>query len=293
MATTQGDTTTDAGEATFAVHAQAPVSRCVAAAAFASSRVMLPLMLLAILVSQVPITPMMVIRSYVLFFGVPAAVAWAAGVAARARLVVGGADVALVRRHVRIDVPLDAIARIVPWTVPLPEPGFALVLRSGRRLRPGVGVRDPVPVVAALAARGVPDARVTAHPAVVYAHARAGAGRWRWWHLALRFPVFALGPTAILFNAHQHIAYGGLFGEWYLLGPERWFATLAIYWATVTIYQVLYASVLRGVGEVGCAVAAVVAPPRAAGVRRAAELVIRGLYYGGVPALLALRFAPW
>jgi hypothetical protein len=39
--------------------------------------------------------------------------------------------------------------------------------------------------------------------------------------------------------------------------------------------------------------AAAVAPLRAAGVRRAAERTIRALYYGGVPALLALRFAPW
>jgi len=59
----------------------------------------------------------------------------------------------------------------------------------------------------------------------------------------------------------------------------------------VTIYQVLYASVWRGLAEPVCLVAAAVAPSRAARVRRAAELAIRVVYYVGVPALLALRFA--
>ena len=39
--------------------------------------------------------------------------------------------------------------------------------------------------------------------------------------------------------------------------------------------------------------AAWVAPARAARVRRAVEVSCRVLYYGGVPVLLGLRFAPW
>ncbi|HJQ85029.1 MAG TPA: hypothetical protein VKA21_13180, partial [Candidatus Binatia bacterium] len=108
----------------------------------------------------------------------------------------------------------------------------------------------------------------------------------------LRFPVFALGPTALLFNVHQHIAYGGLLGQYYMLGLRPYLATFALYWGTVTVYLMLYASVWRGLAEPICFAAAAVAPSRAARVRRAAELVIRVLYYGGVPALLAWRFAP-
>jgi hypothetical protein len=69
-------------------------------------------------------------------------------------------------------------------------------------------------------------------------------------------------------------------------------ATFALYWATVTIYLLAWAALWRGLGEAVCFAAAAVAPLRAAGVRRAAERTIRALYYGGVPALLALRFAP-
>jgi len=96
----------------------------------------------------------------------------------------------------------------------------------------------------------------------------------------------------VLFNAHQHIAYGGLLGEYYLLGLGSYVETFAVHWLTVTIYLVLYASVWRGVAEGGCLLAACVAPARAAGVRRAAEIGCRVAYYGGVPVLLVLRFLP-
>jgi hypothetical protein len=54
---------------------------------------------------------------------------------------------------------------------------------------------------------------------------------------------------------------------------------------------VLWASVWRGPAEGASLLAAYVAPAQAARVRRAAEVACRVLYYAGVPALLALRFA--
>jgi hypothetical protein len=206
----------------------------------------------------------------------------------------GHDELTIARAGLRVDVPLAAIAGIAPWWLPLPSPGFGIILGSGRRLGYGIGAPDPTPMLRALAEREVAaGAAALEHPAVVYGRARAAHGRWRWAHLAARFPLFALGPTALLFNVHQHIAYGGLLGQYYLLGLGPYLQTFAIYWATVTIYQVLYASIWRGLAEPICLLAAAVAPSRAATVRRAAELTIRVLYYGGVPALLALRFAPW
>jgi apolipoprotein N-acyltransferase len=114
--------------------------------------------------------------------------------------------------------------------------------------------------------------------------------RRRWSDRLAKFPLFALGPAAVLFYTHQHIAYGGLFGEWYLLGPAAWLRTLALHWATMTIYLGLYAAVLRAVAEAAALLAARVAPPRAAGVRRAVERACQVAYFGGVPLLLALRF---
>jgi len=55
---------------------------------------------------------------------------------------------------------------------------------------------------------------------------------------------------------------------------------------------VLYASVWRGLAEGTALLGACVAPARAAGVRRAAEIVCQVAYYGGVPVLLLLRFLP-
>src|SRR5439155_794374 len=86
-------------------------------------------------------------------------------------------------------------------------------------------------------------------PVLVYAHARARGAPRRWHHLLGRFPGFALLPTAVLFNAHQHIAYGGLLGEYYLLGLGSYVRTFAVHWLTLTIYLVLYASVWRGLAE--------------------------------------------
>jgi hypothetical protein len=179
--------------------------------------------------------------------------------------------------------------------MPLPGSGFSLVTASGRRLRPGVQVDDPTPALRALRGRAgiaAADAALV-HPAVVFAHARATAGRWRWYHLAAKFPLFALAPTAVLFNAHQHIAYGGALGQYYLLGLGAFLETFAIYWAATTVYCILWASIWRGLAEAVCLVAAHVAPSHATRVRRAAELTCRVAYYGGVPILLALRFAPW
>jgi hypothetical protein len=192
-------------------------------------------------------------------------------------------------------VPSSAVVGVRAWRIPLPGPGFSLVGSSGRRLGYGLQMRDPAPAILALAEQGgIEPARAALdHPTIVYGRAKAGAGRWRWYHLVVKFPLFALAPAAVLFNAHQHIAYGGALGEYYLLGLGPFLQTVAIYWATTTIYCVLWASLWRGPAEAASLVAARVAPSRAAGVRRAAEIACRVLYYGGVPVLLAIRFAPW
>lgn len=279
--------------ATFRATAYPPWWRVIGATLFAASRLSLPAMLFAILLSHVPVTALTVIRWFGWFFVLPALGAAAIARALAARMSVGE-ELTIRRAGVRLDVPRAAIGRVTPWRVPLPGPGFGIVLASGRRLGHGIAAPDPRPVLVALAEHGVPTAVAAAmHPVIVYASAKAAHGRWRWPHLLARFPLFALGATALLFNVHQHIAYGGLLGQYYMEGLGPYLLTFAVYWATVTIYQVLYASLWRGLGEPVCLLAAAVAPSHAARVRRAAELTIRVLYYAGVPALLALRFAPW
>jgi hypothetical protein len=251
-------------------------------------------MLLVILASHIPMTPFTLLRWFALFFTLPALGDALIARAFAARVHVGEDELTIARAGLQIDVTSDAITRVAPWRLPLPRPGFGLGLESGRRLRHGIAAVDPTPLLRALAEQGVASAEdATEHPAIVYARVRAAYGRWRWFHLVARFPLFGLGPTALLFNVHQHIAYGGLLGQYSMMGLGAYLQTFAIYWTTVTIYQVLWASVWRGLAEPVCLLAAAVAPSRASGVRRAAELMIRVLYYGGVAALLALRFAPW
>lgn len=252
------------------------------------------ILILALVATDPPATPPILLRLVTLVALLPALAARLIRRALLAEVTLSGGTLAVRRRDRRLEIPLAAIARVVPWAIPLPGPGVSLLMRSGRRLRWRLEAADPTPLVHALGEAGIENARAAAaHPVLIYAHARAGLRPWRWHDLALKFPVFALLPTAPLFNVHQHIAYGALLGEYYLLGLRSYLTTLAVYWSTVTIYLVLWASLWRGVAEAVALVAARVAPARAAQVRRGVETACRTLYYGGVPVLVAIRFLPW
>jgi hypothetical protein len=169
---------------------------------------------------------------------------------------------------------------------------MVVVLRSGRRLAPALVTDDPLSILDALAARGVPAGDARRHPWVVWAAARRLSAR-RWWdHPLVKFAGFAALPAAILFRAHQYIAYGGFWGEWLLLGPAAWLGTLAAYWATTALYALLFAGLLRGAGEIVAIGAAAAAPSHAARVRQLVETACRTGYFGGIPLLLLLRFLP-
>src|SRR4030095_10338673 len=116
--------------------------------------------------------------------------------------------------------------------------GVTLRLRSGRRL--DVALDDPGVLVARLGVAEDHD-----DPVARWAEARARRAPTLWSHVVPRFPLFALVPGVILFRTHQWIAYGGTFGQYYLLGLRAYLATFAVYWATVTIYLVLWANLWR------------------------------------------------
>ena len=262
---------------------------------FALSRASLPAILaLVVLATDPPVTPPVLVRVVVVLALLPGLAARLVARALAAEVSVDGDALVIRRRDLRLEVPCRAIARLAPWVVPLPGPGLSVWMRSGRRLRQGLQIDDPIPLLLALAEAGGLEAARPAigHPVVVYAHARARGAPRRWHHLLGRFAGFALLPTAVLFNAHQHITYGGVLGEYYLLGLGSYVRTFAVHWLTLTIYLVLYASVWRGLAEGTALLGACVAPARAPGVRRAAEIVCQVAYYGGVPVLLLLRFLP-
>ncbi len=130
-----------------------------------------------------------------------------------------------------------------PWRLPLPEPGFDV---DGCAY--GLAPCTPTPV-------------------------------WRHW--ALRLCLAPAAVTFILFRLHELIAYGGLFGEWHLLGPRRWLRTLT----GVALYSFCTLFVCAAVLRVLVEVASLLRPS----ARRGAEAIAAIAWYAGIAAVLALR----
>jgi apolipoprotein N-acyltransferase len=263
--------------------------RLVTALLVALSLATLPTYVLALFLLP-PVPPIVMVRSFALGTILPAVVAWVLGRAFAGSAEVRDGLLQLRRGDVSIDVSCTAIATARPWWIPLPRPGLTVRLRSGGHLPLGIALDAPDVVLRVLANGGIEVEAARRHPTVVHAATRH-ARRWPW--ALLKFPLAGTLPASVLFYTHQHIAYGGTFGQYYTYGLGAYLETFAIYWSTVTIYLILWASIWRGLGEGAALLAARVAPSRAARVRRAVEVVCRVVYYGGVPALVALRFAPW
>ena len=229
------------------------------------------------------LTPLALLRAVAVVAVLPALAAWLLEQAFAAHLVRDGAMLVVGARGRRLEIALDAVAAVVPWSVPLPRPGVSLRLRSGRRI--AIALDDPARLLALL---GHDDDR----PVLRWAAARARITTERWTAPLVRYPLFALVPGAILFRTHQWIAYGGTFGQYYLLGLRAYLLTFAVYWATATIYLVLWANLWRLLAEAVTLVAAHVAPAASASLRRFAERAQTLLYYGGALVLLAVRLMP-
>ena len=267
-------------------------ARGAAAALVALSRGSLPLLCaLAALATDPPLELPQLLDLLLSFALLPALAAFAIGRSLRGEASLEGGNLVLRRRALRVEVPLASIAGIEPWSVPLPRPGFALRLGSGARLRWALASPDPGALLRALAAAGATAAAAAAsHPSLVYAAARAGAGRHFWQRPVVKFVLFALLPGGVGFYAHQHIAYGGLLGEYYMMGLSAYLRTAAVYWLNSAVLLLLYGSAWRALVEAAAFAAAHLAPRRAGAVRWVTEGGAAALYYASVPALLALRF---
>lgn len=189
----------------------------------------------------------------------------------------------------RIEVLCDELERVVLLRLPLPTPGLSLALRSGGRLGVGLAAEDPAQLLAALGSAGV--STPPEHDAArAYASARAACPR-RWWDRGLvKIGLASLVPGAIALYAHQHIAFGGVFGEYYLMGPGAWLASAGGYWFGSALYLVLWAGCFRLGLETLAWLGALGAPRHAVGLRRIGERSAAALYYASIPLLLALRF---
>jgi apolipoprotein N-acyltransferase len=105
----------------------------------------------------------------------------------------------------------------------------------------------------------------------------------------VKFVLFPLVPSLPAFRLHQHIAYGGTFGEWLTFGPMAWFGALALWWASWAVALVLVAGALRAGVELAGAAVLAWRPERVLRARRALLALARLVYYVGVPGWLILR----
>jgi apolipoprotein N-acyltransferase len=260
-------------------------ARIAAATGVVSSRVVPPAVALA-WAFGVDLEPQRALGALLALGLLPDLAARLLGRAFAARASVTAAGLCVEREGLRIEAPIASLAAVAPWRLPLPGPGVSLRLRDGARLPVGIEPA-PEPLLALLARAGVPS---LPHPNLAYGAEQRQRVRTVWQHAFVKFGLFGLLPTAVLFRAHQIIAFGGLLGQYHQEGLRPYLATLVEYWGITMIFLLLFASTLRRFAELAALGATWLAPARARSIRSGAEAFCAIAYYAGVPALLALRF---
>jgi apolipoprotein N-acyltransferase len=235
----------------------------------------------------------------------PLAAAWCIARAFAATLHIECGMLVLEQRERRTEIPAVGIVAVEPWALPFPATGVWLTLAAGERWSQGIARVDPIALVDALVHAGMQPAGMqpagtqpaltgafAAH-AAAYARTRLAVSRRRIIdHPLVKFALFPLVPALPAFRLHQHIAFGGTFGEYHTYGLQAYLAALAIWWASWAIGLTLFAAALRVVIEAGTWLSVLWRPERAIDTRKRLELLGRVLFYIGVPVWLLIRFLP-
>ena len=244
--------------------------------------------------------PMTQIHMFAALFLLPQAAVGCIGRAFAATVRVEGDVLVLQQRERRIEIQVKDIAAVEAWRLPLPTAGVWLRLDAGRRWSQGIALGDPAALVDALMHAGARPALAGAWAshAVAYARARSSVPRRLIDHPMVKFVLFPLVPALPAFRLHQHIAFGGTFGEYYTFGLQAYLTALGIWWASWAIGLVLFAAALRAVIETIAWLSLVLgregtAHTRTTEIRTWLERLGRVLFYVGVPAWLLMRFWPW
>lgn len=222
---------------------------------------------------------------------VPAISVWAIQRCFAASACIEAGMLILRQRHQRIEIPLASIASLRPWRLALPRTGVDLGLASGRRLEHGIAVADPHALLRALMAAGATSRFTDAVSTRIADYAAVRAAVVRPWldHAAVKFALFPLLPTLPAFRLHQHIAFGGTFGEYYTYGLGAYLSGLMIWWAAWSIGLMLFAALLRIAIESTTLLVLGWRPTHAPAFRQVLEGLGRVVFYLGVPAWLMLR----
>ena len=230
------------------------------------------------------------IRVFAALFLAPELAAWCVLRAFAARASVDPGVLALTRGARRLELATRDIAAVEPWRLPLPSAGAWLRMASGARWRYGLALSDPSMLARSLAAGGAPlQAADTTSRAAVHTQARLSVRRGRLDRPWVKFVLFPLALALPAFRLHQHIAYGGAFGEFYTFGLNAYLTTFALWWAEWTIGVVLWAAAVRAAIEAGSLLVVLLRPRHAVAARQWLEPLGLAAFYLALPALLLLR----
>lgn len=218
----------------------------------------------------------------------PALAAWAIGRAFAAKMCIEGGMLVLNQPAARVEIPVGEIVALHAWRLPLPGSGVDLQLASGRRWPRGIAMSNPLALQQALAAAGSPACMAAGASTGIaaLANVRAAVRRRGFDHALVKFALFPLLPALVAFRLHQHIAFGGTFGEYHAYGAKAWLLGLLIWWAAWSIGMMLFAAALRIAIETVTVLAWLLRRAAASDVRRALEWLGRLAFYVGVPAWL-------
>ncbi len=221
----------------------------------------------------------------------PVIAAWAIQRILAATARVSGDLLVLQQPRQRIEIPIASIAVVRLWRMPFPGIGVDLEFVSGRRFAPGMVCADPRALHQALSAAGAPVQLADTASGRMADYAAARARSLRPWldHGLTRFGLFPLIPALPAFRLHQHIAFGGTFGEYYTYGLQAWLSGLLIWWAAWSMGLMLFAALLRIGGELSTGLALAWRPDRASSFRSIQEWLIRLAFFLGPPLWLLLR----
>ncbi len=222
----------------------------------------------------------------------PEVAAWCIQRAFAATLRIEGDALVMEQRERRTEIPVGSIAAATLWTLPMPATGLWLTLDSGRRWSQGIALTDAAALIDALVRAGARPAltETLTGRAAAYMRTRLAVPRRAIDRIALKFVLFPLVPALPAFRLHQHIAFGGTFGEYHTFGLQAYVIALLIWWATWAIHLAMFAAALRVAIEAGTWLSLVLRPANAIDVRRTLEFLGRLVFYVGVPAWLAIRF---
>lgn len=225
------------------------------------------------------------IRAFTGFFLVPEAAAWCVLLAFSARATLEDGALVLTSGARRLALPLNDIASIETWRLPLPSMGMSLRLKAGQLWPYGLAMAQPITFIRAMTMTPT----VTDSLAERYAIARQAIQPGRLNQAWAKFVLLPIALALPAFHLHQSIAYGGMFGEYYTFGLKAYLTTFALWWAAWAIGVVLTAAALRLLVEAGTLIAATSRAERAFQTRVWLERFALVSLYIGMPTWLLVR----